>query len=50
MQYYCIKERSLRPYTVHKVSEVANKDDYPHIGTVVMDSQVVVCFILFHCT
>ena len=42
-----IKELGLRPYAVHEVSEVADKDKCPHIDTIVVDSLPVVRFILY---
>ena len=33
-----IKELGLRPFVVHGVSEVADKDKFPHIDTIVVDS------------
>lgn len=33
-----IKELGLRPYVVHDVSEVSDKDKCPHIDTIVVDS------------
>jgi len=44
-----IKELGLRPYAVHEVSEVADKDKCPHIDTIVVDSLPVVRFISYHC-
>lgn len=37
-----IKELSLRPYVVHHVGEVADKEKCPHIDTIVVDSLSVV--------
>lgn len=37
-----IKELGLRPYVVHEVHEVADKDRCPHIDTIVVDSLTVV--------
>ncbi len=37
-----IKELGLRPYVVHEVNEVADKDKCPHIDTIVVDSLTVV--------
>ncbi|KAG6882669.1 hypothetical protein C0992_011023, partial [Termitomyces sp. T32_za158] len=36
-----IKELSLRPHVVHHVSEVANKEQCPHVDTIVVDSLTV---------
>ena len=38
-----IKELGLRPYVVHEVREVADKEKCPHIDTIVVDSLTVVC-------
>ena len=37
-----IRELGLRPYVVHEVVEVADKDKCPHIDTIVVDSLSVV--------
>lgn len=37
-----IHELGLRPYVVHEVIEVADKDRCPHIDTIVVDSLTVV--------
>jgi len=43
-----IKELGLRPFVVHTVSEVADKDKCPHIDTIVVDSlSVVSCCTFF---
>ena len=39
-----IKDLGLRPYTVHEVFEVSDKERCPHIDTIVVDSIPVVCF------
>jgi osomolarity two-component system sensor histidine kinase NIK1 len=39
-----IKELGLRPYVVHEVSEVADKEKCPHIDTIIVDSLTVVRF------
>jgi hypothetical protein len=38
-----IQELGLRPYVVHEVSQVADKERCPHIDTIVVDSLTVVC-------
>jgi osomolarity two-component system sensor histidine kinase NIK1 len=38
-----IKELGLRPFVVHQVIEVADKERCPHIDTIVADSLPVVC-------
>jgi len=43
-----IKDLGLRPYVVHEVSEVSDKDKCPHIDTIVVDSLTVVCLFFFH--
>ena len=48
-----IKELSLRPFVVHGVSEVADKDKCPHIDTIVVDSLSVVSYpglFVFECS
>jgi osomolarity two-component system, sensor histidine kinase NIK1 len=43
-----IKDLNLRPYLIHEVREVADKDKCPHIDTIVVDSLNVVCgFAIF---
>ena len=37
-----IKELGLRPYVVHEVNEVSDKEKCPHIDTIVVDSLTVV--------
>lgn len=37
-----IKELGLRPYVVHEVADVADKEKCPHIDTIVVDSLSVV--------
>lgn len=37
-----IKELGLRAYVVHQVSEVADKEQVPHVDTIVVDSLVMV--------
>jgi osomolarity two-component system sensor histidine kinase NIK1 len=37
-----IRELQLKPFVVHEVSEVADKDRCPHIDTIVVDSLNVV--------
>lgn len=37
-----IQELGLRPYVVHEVSQVADKERCPHIDTIVVDSLTVV--------
>lgn len=37
-----IKELGLRPYVVHEVNEVSDKDRCPHIDTIVVDSLTIV--------
>jgi hypothetical protein len=39
-----IKDLGLRPFTVHEVFEVSDKERCPHIDTIVVDSIPVVCF------
>ena len=39
-----IKGLSLRPFVVHGVSEVADKDKCPHIDTIVVDSLSMVSY------
>ena len=41
-----IQDLALRPFVVHEVSEVADKEKCPHIDTIVVDSLNVVCFFL----
>lgn len=33
-----VKELRLRPYVVHEVNEISDKEKYPHIDTIVVDS------------
>jgi osomolarity two-component system, sensor histidine kinase NIK1 len=42
-----IKDLCLRPYVVHLVSEVADKERCPHIDTIVVDSLTVVRVLSF---
>jgi osomolarity two-component system sensor histidine kinase NIK1 len=37
-----IKELGLRPYVIHQVTEVADKERCPHIDTIIVDSLSVV--------
>lgn len=37
-----IKELGLRPYVVHDVAEVSDKEKCPHIDTIVVDSLAIV--------
>ena len=37
-----IKELGLRPYVVHEVNEVSDKEKCPHIDTIVVDSLTIV--------
>lgn len=47
-----IKELGLRPYVVHEVNEVSDKEKCPHIDTIAVDSLTVVrhYFIAFWCS
>lgn len=40
-----IKDLGLRPYVVHVVGEVADKEKCPHIDTIVVDSLTVVSMV-----
>ena len=40
-----IKDLGLRPYVVHEVCEVSDKEKCPHIDTIVVDSLTVVCLV-----
>jgi len=40
-----IKDLGLRPYVVHVVGEVADKEKCPHIDTIVVDSLTVVSVV-----
>jgi osomolarity two-component system, sensor histidine kinase NIK1 len=42
-----IKDLGLRPFVVHEVHEVSDKEKCPHIDTIVVDSLTVVCFFFF---
>lgn len=42
-----IQDLALRPYVIHDVSEVADKDRCPHIDTIVVDSLSVVRHTVF---
>ena len=44
-----IKDLGVRPYVVHEVSEVADKERCPHVDTIVVDSLTVVCFLFSPC-
>ena len=44
-----IKDLGLRPYVMHEVSKVADKEKCPHIDTIVVDSLTVVCFFFSRC-
>jgi osomolarity two-component system, sensor histidine kinase NIK1 len=37
-----VKELGLKPYVVHEVSEVVDKEKCPRIGTIVVDSLTIV--------
>ena len=49
-----VKELGLKPYVVHEVSEVVDKEKCPHIDTIVVDSLTIVSIhwnrlFLFRC-
>jgi osomolarity two-component system, sensor histidine kinase NIK1 len=44
-----IKELGLRAYVVHEVSEVADKEQVPHVDTIVVDSLVMVLIFSGQC-